>query len=158
MEKAFTLLELIVVIVILGILATLGYSQYTKIVEQGRGAEVRGVLGQIRKFAIAYRLEKGTTTGIQDSDVNIGTNPDQIPHDCVSSNYFHYWVDSGWFSDPYIRFYAARCTSGGKPPQSSCSSECRYIYYEDLTTGWKSSWFQAGSADCCPSASTYFPP
>jgi len=40
-RKGFTLLELIVVIIILGILASLGFSQYIKMVEKGRSAEAR---------------------------------------------------------------------------------------------------------------------
>ncbi|MBU0547795.1 MAG: prepilin-type N-terminal cleavage/methylation domain-containing protein, partial [Candidatus Omnitrophica bacterium] len=36
MRKGFTLIELIVVIIIVGILASVGMTQYTKVVEKGR--------------------------------------------------------------------------------------------------------------------------
>lgn len=47
MKKGFTLLELIIVIIIIGILATLGLTQYARMVERGRGAEARQLLGNI---------------------------------------------------------------------------------------------------------------
>jgi prepilin-type N-terminal cleavage/methylation domain-containing protein len=40
-KKGFTLLELIVVIVIIGVLATLGLTQYASMVERGRSAEAK---------------------------------------------------------------------------------------------------------------------
>ncbi len=78
-NKAFTLLELIVVIVILGVLATLGFTQYGRMVEKSRQAEAKMILGDIRKLTYAYYLANGSLTGITDVNVNIGTASDQIP-------------------------------------------------------------------------------
>ena len=61
-RKGFTLLELVVVVIILGILATLGFTQYTKMVEKGRTAEAKMILGQIRTAQVAYNQQFGGFT------------------------------------------------------------------------------------------------
>ena len=61
--KGFTLIEIIVVMIIVGILATLGLTQYTKVVEKGRTTEARSILGAIRTLQEAYKLENGVYTG-----------------------------------------------------------------------------------------------
>jgi prepilin-type N-terminal cleavage/methylation domain-containing protein len=115
MRRGFTLLELIIVIVILGILATLGYSQYTKMVEKGRIAEVVANFGKMRKLAIIYYLQNGTFTGITNADVGVGSDLDSIPDSCRSSNYFRY---SGYADSAVVATMTAfRCTAGGKEPQ-----------------------------------------
>lgn len=53
MKKGFTLLELIIVIIIVGILATLGFVQYASVIERGRFAEARGNLGTLRQLQVA---------------------------------------------------------------------------------------------------------
>jgi len=105
MKKGFTLLELIVVIVILGILATLGFTQYTKMVEKGRTAEAKVTLGQIRSAQMAYYQEYGTYTPTFSLLIV------DAPTSCTgTTNYFSYASDATTST-------ATRCTSGsGKPP------------------------------------------
>ena len=132
----FTLLELVVVIIILGVLATLGFTQYGAMVEKARGAEARQIFGDIRNLAYAYRLANGTVTGMTDADVNIGTAADQIPSylgGCRSSHYFSYAVWGYISPDPWVVIYAYRCSAGGKPPQGS-SARCACLY-ANLVTG-----------------------
>ena len=137
MKKAFTLLELIVVIIVLGILATLGYTQYTKVVEKGRGTELRMTIGNIRKLAFEYRLKNGSCAGITLSDVNIGTASDQFPSDCRSSHYFNYNVSCS--GPPTMQMWGTRCTAGGKTPQGP--EQCWTQLNENLDTGVQSDWF-----------------
>ncbi len=61
----FTLLELVIVIVIIGILSTIAMPLYFKAIERARVAEAMTVLGMLRKSQINYYSEKGNfiTTG-----------------------------------------------------------------------------------------------
>ena len=119
MKKGFTLLELVVVIIILGILATLGLTQYGRMIERSRGAEARAAMGDIRKFALAYFMEYGnanmgslTTTP---AEVGIGTANDQIPSGCRPSHYFSYTIAANNASST-VTATATRCGATGKPP------------------------------------------
>ena len=54
MHKGFTLLELVVVMVIIGILVSLGVPQYITTVERGRATEGISILGAIRGAQLRY--------------------------------------------------------------------------------------------------------
>jgi prepilin-type N-terminal cleavage/methylation domain-containing protein len=71
MKKGFTLLELIVVIIIIGVLASLAVPQYFKVTERGRAAEGVGLLSLLRGSQIRYKAEKSayaTTVASLDAD------------------------------------------------------------------------------------------
>lgn len=118
MRKGFTLLELIVVIIVLGILATLGLTQYGRTIERSRGAEARNILGTMRTLAAGLYMEAGTASGLTDAVVGIGTGNDQSPGpalaNCRQSHYFFYSQVAGATTPS---FTATRCSAGGKPPQ-----------------------------------------
>ena len=86
MKRAFTLLEIIVVIVILGILATLAVTQYAKMVEKSRGAEARTILGNIRTNQAGVKQQSGACSSTL-GDVGIGLD---FPSSCSSTHYFTY--------------------------------------------------------------------
>ena len=108
MKKGFTLLELIVVIIILGILATLGFTQYTKMVEKGRTAEAKAILGQLRSAQVAYYQEYGAYgAGVANLIVD-------APIAAATTHYFVYSTANTGASQ------AVRNTaSGGKSPASA---------------------------------------
>ena len=117
MCKGFTLLELIVVIIIIGILATLAIGQYGKIVERSRGAEARTLLGNIRVNGALFYVQNGNNmNGVLPSDLNIGAVP-LLPDACRSSHYFYYsfTVIAGTPSLGLVTT-AFRCTAAGKTP------------------------------------------
>jgi len=117
MRKGFTLLELVVVIIIIGILATLGITQYARMIEKARGAEARAVAGIIRTLAAGYRMEQNTIVGVTAALLGIGTAADQNPSTCRASHYFAYTFAAA--TDPTITITATRCSGAnvGKPPQ-----------------------------------------
>lgn len=116
MKKGFTLLELIIVIVVVGILVSLGVGTYGNVIENGRKAEARTSLGLLRKLQLAYYQEKGKYTHID--GLNAGLPIVELGiHNCNNDQYyFHYncpTVIGQWIG----RCNAYRCTSGGKEPQ-----------------------------------------
>ncbi|MFA4984104.1 MAG: prepilin-type N-terminal cleavage/methylation domain-containing protein [Candidatus Omnitrophota bacterium] len=117
-RQGFTLLELIIVIIIIGILATLGFSQYTRLVERGRTAEAKSILGQIRTAQAVYELEYG------DYSSDISNISIDAPSGCTTTHYFSYSGDA-------TAATASRCSSGGKTPDSSAG----YVITLNYSTG-----------------------
>jgi len=113
MKKGFTLMELLIVIIIIGILAGLGIPQYMKAVERGRTAEAKAILGQIRTAEEAYRAKNGTytaTIGDLDIEANITAG--------TCSTAYYYKFDIGAADATTFSATATRCISGdgGKTP------------------------------------------
>jgi len=105
-KRAFTLIELIVVIIIVGVLAALGISQYSITVEKSRLAEARVRIGTMRQLAYQYYLENGSVTGMLNADVGVDNT-------CVSTDYYRYFIYQ-WGTS--AQFNAVRCDWGGKTP------------------------------------------
>ena len=80
-QKGFTIIELIVVIIIVGILASVGMTQYTKVVEKGRAAEARLILGSLRTAEVAENMENGAYQTV----ANLGV---AAPTACATTHYF----------------------------------------------------------------------
>jgi len=57
MKKAFTLVELLIVVIIIGILATIAVPQYHKMIEKARSAEACNMLGAIWRAEQLHYLE-----------------------------------------------------------------------------------------------------
>lgn len=111
MKNGFTLLELIIVIIVVGVLATLGMQEYKWVLERGRSAEARANLSLLRKLQRSYFMEKGKYATLPLFVTELGL-PAGTSSDCDSFNdyYFRYSCDTDGTC------CAKRCTSGGKPP------------------------------------------
>lgn len=108
LKKGFTLIELIIVIIIVGILASVGMTQYTKVVEKGRAAEARMILGALRSAEIADYLENGAYVVMASLGVS-------APADCTgTTHFFSYACTAAGLCT------ATRCLTGtGKTPGSA---------------------------------------
>ena len=60
MQKAFTLMELLVVVLIIGILAAIAVPQYEKAVEKSRAASVLALLKAVGEAQQRYHMANGT--------------------------------------------------------------------------------------------------
>lgn len=106
-KVGFTLLELIVVIIIIGILATVGFVQYTSIIEKGRKTEARANLGTLRQLEVAYFQDPSSGGSYADLS-SLATG---LPAACTADYYFQYSCASATGSCT-----ADRCNAGGKSP------------------------------------------
>lgn len=131
MRKGFTLLELIIVIIILGVLATLATTQYSRMIEKSRGAEARIILGAIRTNAAAYYMANDDITGVSDDILGLGSD---YPSACTTTHYFSYTL----ISSGTTNFVAAanRCTSGGKTPNGTAANVMLTTNFGDGTDTW----------------------
>ena len=85
--RGFTLLELMIVVIVIGVLATLAIPRFSRAVEKARQSEAYSNLGTLRLSEFRYRAEwSGFTTDLKILDV-------ENPNDILETNrYFSYTV------------------------------------------------------------------
>ena len=75
MKKGFTLMELIIVVIIIGILAMLGLPQFFRVAERGRAAEGIAILGALRNAQLRYSaFSVGNVSASDMSDLDVDTS------------------------------------------------------------------------------------
>lgn len=108
-KRGFTLLELIIVIIIVSILATVGFLSLETMMEKARTAEAKSSLGTLRKLELTYFQEYANYSDL--AGLNSG-----LPSGANASFYFSYACNSGTGATGGD-CTATRLTAGGKYPQ-----------------------------------------
>jgi len=72
-RKGFTLIELIIVVIAIGILATIAVPQYLKSVERAKSAKAKNALGLISQAEKMYRAEKDAYVNVTNATINSNT-------------------------------------------------------------------------------------
>lgn len=74
-RKGFTLLELLMVVVILGILGAVAIPQYLKLAEKTRMSEAIAILGAIRSSQIRYHADPANLSSFATTLANLDFDP-----------------------------------------------------------------------------------
>ena len=122
MKNGFTIVELIIVVIIIGILASIGLTQYNKVVEKGRASEARMILGTLRSAEIAEYTENGSYVVLASLGV-------AAPADCSQTTHFFSYA----CTTAAGQCTATRCGTGtGKTPGSAIA----YTKTLDASGAW----------------------
>jgi len=119
-RRGFTLLELMVVIVIIGVLSTLAIMQYSTTIEKSRSSEAKMVLGSLRTLCGAMYMDAGQLGSCDQYNLSINAtlNATYIPGtastSCQSSHWF--WYSAVNDTTGNVTLTATRCKSSGKKP------------------------------------------
>ena len=71
-SQGFTLLELIIVIIVIGILASIALPRYIRIAEKGRAGEAKNMLSAIRSAQMRYAAQYATyAAAVASLDINL---------------------------------------------------------------------------------------
>ena len=105
-RRGFTVLELMMVVVIIGILASVSIPQYLKVVERAKMSEASSTLGQLRASEARYRAASPALTYTKTL-----SELDYDPADVAGTNIFTYAGVTGTPAD-----FSITATRNAAPP------------------------------------------
>ena len=112
-RKGFTLIEVLIVVIILGILATIAIPQFANMITRARLAEAWSGLGAGRAAAEVYNLENTTYLGMTIANLQI-TDTENFT--------FSFVADDGTPTAPTAAAYILRATGRGAAGNANVSA------------------------------------
>jgi prepilin-type N-terminal cleavage/methylation domain-containing protein len=129
MQRAVTLVELLIVVVIIGVLASVGIVQYGQVIEKGRSAEAYSVLSDIVAAEKAYFVDNDAYTAVFGSLHSFTAAPtsDNFTYTIPSVNANSGYAQAARVSAATGRRSYGMCLSSGKRAScgaASCNPGC----------------------------------
>ena len=98
-KKGFTLLELLVVVLLVGILGAIALPQYFNVLERQRAMEAMGILAAVEKAQVRYyAVNDAYATDFSNLDFDLRTNKDSSSENITGASfqtdYFTYRLES----------------------------------------------------------------
>lgn len=121
-KKGFTLLELLVVVIIIGILASIAMPQYTSTIEKARSGEAMINIGAIRVALDRYWYQNGTLP----ANSNFSALDIDDPNNVTNKLYVYSFVNNG--TTAAKRKYTVTATRVG-----SASTWVKWVQSDNIT-------------------------
>ena len=131
MRKGFTLIEILVVVLIMGILASVGVPQYMSAVEKARAGEAVTDLGSAFRQMDAWMIQSGDnhSATFTAPDIISGKKLDSYT---MSTKYFDYYIDC-W---PESGEVAGYCTGNVVRNSGVAKDKLSFSFWKDPIGNW----------------------
>ena len=143
----FTLVELLVVVIVLGILAAIGIPQYTRSVERGKMREAEANLHTMYMAEKMYKLNNPTVGYISCTDLDDCNSELEVE---MNQKYFTYEVTDVTGGPPATTFTAKADRVGGRYPDCIMAISSReFSFNADCSFDYSGTTVQPGNIGKC---------
>jgi len=141
-RKAFTLIELLIVIIIIGILATMAVPQYQKMVEKSKLGQAYIKMDALRKAENVYYMQYDKWLDINspsmDSKYDVKISALSLePSDFSGDKYFSYWWGTNNYRTPDNKLHAGGAANAVRTESFDGSTLEAYWLFNDDCSVWK---------------------
>lgn len=151
-HRGFTLIELMVVVIIVGVLATLGVYGVRKYVFSSKTTEAIHMIGSIKSAEEAYKAETFVYAGQDPSALKSasslypqGTNPSSRKYDWTNTGltepYSQTWAPLGVVSDSPVMYGYVVVKGNNSALSTDLGDECTGISWGDRGTSNTAPWY-----------------